>query len=105
MYVYECLNIGKNTFAIVKDELVKAFDCIYIITFDSTTFRSEFDKFQNDFEYQSILVFRVMSWQFAKRDTFLKLFLVLQPKNHHLYSCASIDRSTLAKKDCAGTGI
>ena len=26
------------------------------------------------------------------------LFLVLEPKNHHLYSCVSIDGSTLAKK-------
>ena len=25
-------------------------------------------------------------------------FLVSQPKNHHLYSCASVDGSTLAKK-------
>ena len=32
-------------------------------------------------------------------------FLVLQPKNHHFYSCASVDGSTLAKKDYAGTGI
>ena len=33
------------------------------------------------------------------------VFFVLQPKNHHLYSCVSIDGSTLAKKDYAGTGI
>ena len=26
------------------------------------------------------------------------LFLVLEPKKHHLYSCASVDWSTLAKK-------
>ena len=28
-----------------------------------------------------------------------------QPKQHHLYSCASVDKSTLAKKGYAGTGI
>ena len=32
-------------------------------------------------------------------------FFVLQPKKHHLYSCASVDGSTVAKKDYAGTGI
>ena len=34
----------------------------------------------------------------------LVLFLVLEPKIHHLYSGATVDGSTLAKKDYAGTG-
>ena len=30
---------------------------------------------------------------------------VLQPINHHIYSCTAVDMSTSAKKDFAGPGI
>ena len=46
-----------------------------------------------------------MCYVHSKRYYGSWFFFVLQPKKHHLYSCASVDGSTLAKKDYAGTGI
>ena len=39
-------------------------------------------------------------WETCQKRYFgsCSVFLVLQPKKHHLYSCASVDGSTLAEK-------